>query len=142
MGRALILLAGLAGLLLLLTFPVERSYASRAQWIQRVEVDEAASMLFDDAGYTLVGSPQRLIIGDPEAFVPGEGPGGARLVSEAYLLENGIYPLQLKTVEFATGLARWATGIAGAGFLLGGAWMGRRGSKVTGPSVATSGRES
>jgi len=92
----------------------ERSFESRATLVQRVERDETAE-LFGDPG-TPIGSPQRLIIDDEGAFLPGEGEGGARLVNEKYLKEKGIYLLQMKTVNLMADMTRWG---AGAGFLLG-----------------------
>jgi hypothetical protein len=104
----------LAVLAMVGAFVTEQSFASRAVLAQRVERDETAE-LFGDAG-TPIGSPQRLIIDDEGAFLPGEGEGGARLVSEKYLTEKGIYPLQLKTVSLISGIAKWGSG---AGLLVG-----------------------
>lgn len=92
-------------LALIISFPAERSYRSRAQLIQRVQVDEASRLLFGDAG-TPIGSPQKMIIDDPKAFLPGEVTGGVKQVDENYLVQKGIYPLQLKTVEFFAQSAR------------------------------------
>ncbi|MCH8275250.1 MAG: hypothetical protein IH851_10715 [Armatimonadetes bacterium] len=114
----------LAVLTLVVTIPVYQSYASRAQLIQRVEVDEASFLLLGEPG-TFIGSPQMMIIDDSGAFIEGEGPEGARLVNDIYLRENGIYPLQLKTVGFVMGLARWVSGGAIA-LALGGLWFLRR----------------
>ncbi len=106
------------------TWPIEKWFASRAVLCQRVE-PSAESALFGEVG-TKIGSPQMVIVSDPKAFLssslegsappsaspsplegeglPGSGRdgvgGGARLLNERYLRENGIYPLQLRTVRF------------------------------------------
>ena len=76
---------------------IEDQLASRASLYQRVEVS-AESQLFGEKG-TPIGTPQEMIINDPKAILPGEE-HGAKLVDEKYLREQGIYPLQLKTVRF------------------------------------------
>lgn len=93
----------LAALLLAVGSLVGASFMARgAQLVQRVEPATAASAsLFGDADQgTPVGSPQRLIVRDERAFLPGRGPGGSRLVNEQYLRDQQIYPLQAKTVTF------------------------------------------
>lgn len=100
-GLGLAILAAVAGIA---TVPVERSYERKAVNIQRVERDASAD-LFGDVG-TLIGSPQKLIIEDPKAFLEGKSPEGARYVSESYLREHKIYPLQLKTVSITASLVR------------------------------------
>lgn len=131
MKRALSLLglvgAALGLLAILISFPVEASYRGKAVLAQRVEKDPGAD-LFDGAdAYRPIGSPQPMIIEDPRAFLPETNQDGIKRVDEAYLKAKGIYPLQLKTVEFFTGSARLGGGIA---LLLG--WglffLSRRGS--------------
>jgi hypothetical protein len=51
---------------------------------------------------TPVGEPQLMIITDEKAFLGGKSESGARLVNDTYLKENGIYPLQAKTVSFVS----------------------------------------
>lgn len=83
-----------------------------AQLVQRVEpADTASTALFgDDAGQgTLIGSPQLLIVRDEAAFLPGGTVNGARLVNEKYLREQGIYPLQAKSVWFVRNLVLLAS---------------------------------
>lgn len=102
--------AALGILTLLATIPVLGNYRSKAVNAQRVEFDEAAASLFGDKdAYTEIGSPQKLIIEDQQAFLPGER-NGAKLVSENYLRDKKIYPLQLKTVEYVGGLVRLGSG--------------------------------
>jgi hypothetical protein len=91
----------------LFTFVVYHRYASRAQLIQRIEYNETNAALLGEPGPP-IGSPQLMIIDDPKAFLEGTGTGGARLVNDVYLRQQGIYPLQLQTVGFVTGMARLA----------------------------------
>ena len=107
------------------TFIVESSFAGKAQLVQRVQVIPEEENIFGDPP-TPIGSPQLMIIEDQGAFVEGEGPNGARLVSESYLTEKGIYPLQLQTVNFLAGNARLGFGIAFVLCLLGAVLLGRR----------------
>lgn len=117
------ILAGIGLAVIPLALGVQVGLSGRAQLIQRVEVSEAAS-LFGDAG-TMIGSPQKMIIEDKAAFLPGEGPEGARLVSENYLKEKGIYPLQLQTVEYLSQGVMLAGGASAFVFGLAG-WLARR----------------
>lgn len=107
------IVAVLGLIVLVASIPVIGGYQSKAVKAQRVEFDEAAASLFgDNDAYTEIGSPQTLIIEDQGAFLPGTSKGGARLVSENYLREKKIYPLQLKTVEYVGGLVRLGAGAA------------------------------
>jgi hypothetical protein len=60
---------------------------------------------------TPIGSPQRLVIFDERAFLGNPQPDGSRLVSERYLVENNIYPLQWKTVEFVRNAVALSSGL-------------------------------
>ncbi len=79
------------------------SYAKRAKVYQRIERTEEAA-LFGDVG-TKIGSPQALIIDDEKAILPEKLEDGTPLISENYLKENNIYPLQLKTINETTTMA-------------------------------------
>ena len=129
-------LAALALVALLLSLSVGTLLLRDAALVQRVEPSAGASALFGDASGpgTPIGSPQRLIVRDEAAFLPGEGPGGARYVSETYLREQGASPLQAKTVELVRLLA--ALGSGAALLLFGGLWWwaGRRGRGSRVPS--------
>ena len=102
-------LALLSLVLAVLAFLAGWSFGQGAQLIQRVQptTQAEASLFGDDSGVpgTPIGQPQRLIIRDPAAFLEGEGEGGVRYVSETYLSEKGIYPLQLKTVDVVRNVA-------------------------------------
>ncbi|GMV37682.1 MAG: hypothetical protein AMXMBFR61_21900 [Fimbriimonadales bacterium] len=106
-------LAILCAVILALVLVVVPQIASRAVLAQRVRVPsgEIAAIFGDEP--TPVGSPQKLIITDEKAFLPGRIEGGVRLVDEGYLERTGTYPLQLKTVQFLGSLVGWgsATGL-------------------------------
>lgn len=123
----LFFVVAIAGLLLAIaTFPMASSYEGKAKLVQRMRIDDA-SALFGEAG-TPVGSPQKLIIDDPKAFSGSKTPEGAEIVDEGYLEKNKIYPLQLQTVTYVTGLARIAgvVMLVVSGFL---GWFLRKRSK-------------
>ena len=103
-------LAILALISIVVTFPIEGTYASKAKLIQRVEKNECAS-LFGDEG-TKIGSPQQMIIEDPKAFMGEPNAEGIYQVDDKYLKDNNIPPLQLKTVSFVLSMARMGLGAA------------------------------
>lgn len=122
-------LFGLAGLALVLgvsTLAIESNYASKAQLVQIVQVDQTASELFGDAEPTPIGSAQQMIITDESVFLEGSSSGGARLVDDAKMKAAGVYPLQLKTVEFTLGLLRVGLMIGAALLAVIGAVVARR----------------
>jgi len=84
---------------------IQSDYESRAVLTQRVQVDKAGAALFGD-GNTPIGSPQQMIIDDPKAVIKGTGAASdPRQVDDGYLQAHNIYPLQLKTVRYMSGLA-------------------------------------
>lgn len=93
------------------TWPVESSYASRAQLMQRMQ-KSAGDDLFGDQG-TPIGSPQMSIVDDPKAILPEKGEKGVTLLDENYLQKNSLHPLQLQTVKYVASMVRLAGGIAG-----------------------------
>jgi len=113
----------------------QNALASKAVLAQRVEAnDPELAALTGEVG-TPIGEPQRLIIEDQKAFLEGTGKDGARLVSDAYLTEHKIYPLQEKTVNYVGGMVRLGLGIAFVLSFLGWILLGRKG-RVSGSSVA------
>lgn len=50
-----------------------------------------------------------MIIADSKAFLGKRAEEGAELVSEQYLKDHKVYPLQLKTVRYVAGLIRIAS---------------------------------
>jgi len=113
LGAALIAVCVLA----LVSVPAVRdAYKTRAVLTQRVQVDAAGAALFGD-GITPIGSPQLMIIDDPNAAVDlPNSKDGIRRVNDAYLQQHHIYPLQLKTVDYAL---HWALIFLVAGILVG-----------------------
>ncbi len=92
----------------------------RAVLAQRIEPHSPdLAAVLGEVG-TPVGSPQRLLIFDDRAYLKGATPDGARLVSERYLMENNIYPLQWKTVVFMRNAVAFGSGLAA--LLMGLAW--------------------
>ncbi len=85
------------------SFVVSSVITQNAVLAQRIEIQEAGvAALFgaeNEVGKP-IGSPQRLIISDPKAFLEKTGENGLRYVSDKYLKDNNIYPLQALTVEF------------------------------------------
>jgi len=95
-------LALLAVAVFVLSYPVTWFITRNGQLIQRViPADASVSALFGDSGPgTPFGERGVYLIGDPAAFLEGTGAKGERFVSQTYLDEKGIYPLQTKTVWF------------------------------------------
>jgi hypothetical protein len=85
----------------------QASFTKRAKVYQRIERTKEAE-LFGEVG-TKIGSPQALIIDDQKAILPEKLEDGTPLISENYLKENNIYPLQLKTIKETTNLATMAS---------------------------------
>lgn len=102
------LLAWMTAVLGVIAFLAGSLYGSQAQLVQLVRPDTAATAdLFgavegSPGGLpgTPIGSPQHLIIRSADAFLPGQGEGGVRYVSQTKLRDLGEYPLQQKTVFF------------------------------------------
>ncbi len=110
--RIVVGLAVLAALALGLGFAGPAYYGSKAELVQRVKPhDEAMADLTGEVG-TLVGPPEKMIIADPKAFLEGKGDDGARLANDDYMQSNGVYPLQLKSVEAVASYIRLVSGIA------------------------------
>ena len=97
-------LAWLSVTLAALAFIFGAWYGKDAQLVQLVQpTTQAENSLFGDASSapgTPIGQPQMMIIRDQGAFLEGTGENGLRYVDDGYLKEQGLYPLQLKTVNF------------------------------------------
>ena len=116
--------AVLAALLLIVTLAVSVWLQSRAELVQRVTPhDEATATLLGEVG-TPVGREDDYIILDRGAFLGETTAQDAQYVSEPYLEENNVYPLQLKTITFLRNLIVAVS--AGALVLFGGVWFGLR----------------
>ena len=111
----------LAALLLVVTLGASVWLSSRAERAQRIiPHDEATAALLGEIG-TPVGRVDEYIIFNRNAFLDGTADGGARLVSEPFLEENSVYPLQLKTVTF---LRNVISMVSSAIFVVcGGVWL-------------------
>ena len=108
---------GLAALLLVATLLASAWFSNRAERAQRViPHDEATAALLGE-----VGTPDDYIIFDENAFLDETTADGARFVSEPFLEENDVYPLQLKTVAFLRNLV--ATLSLAALVVCGGVWL-------------------
>lgn len=120
-------LVGLGG-----AFLIEKRYAGQAKLMQRVQPHEPAmAELLGEVG-ELVGSPQVMIVTDPEALIPApQGYTGPQMVNEKVLKAKGVYPLQLKTVEFVAGMVRLGclAGLLVLGLLA--AWLRRKATAGT-----------
>jgi hypothetical protein len=121
-------LALLALLVLLASWLVYGWANANATLAQRIEPHDATmAQLLGEPG-VIIGSPQRLIITDPQAFLP-EDPTATmeyRLVNETYLKQNNIYPLQLQTVEFFRNIISVAAVLGGLLMLGLAAWFSGR----------------
>lgn len=120
------MLATVSVLLLVATAIYQSNLESNAILVQRVKPhDQATADLLGEVG-TPIGSPQRMIVSDQRAFLPGKGEQGERFVNDDYLKEHDVYPLQAKTVGYVGGLVKLGlAGIALVGFLAAW-WFGRR----------------
>ncbi len=88
------------------SFVVAAALSNGSSLVQLIQPEDAAvASLFAEetsgapAG-TKIGSPQIMVIRDQEAFLEGTGTQGERFVSQKYLDEKQIYPLQVKTILF------------------------------------------
>jgi hypothetical protein len=119
---------GIAGVLAILalvvcagSFIVAGVLSNGSSLVQLIQPEDAAvAGLFaeetsgEPAG-TKLGSPQVMVIRDSEAFLEGTGTQGERFVSQKYLDEKQIYPLQVKTILFLRNVTAM---LAGLGALL------------------------
>jgi hypothetical protein len=114
-------LAIIGVIVLIGSFVVSSIITQNAVLAQRVEIQETGvAALFgteNEVGKP-IGSPQRLIINDQKAFLEKTGENGLRYVSDKYLKDNNIYPLQALTVEFFRNITAIIAGL-GAMVMLG-----------------------
>ena len=99
---------------LAVTIVIGDYYVTQARFVQRVEIGHPAARP--------VGPPQKLIIPDPQAFLPGTDPHGARFVNESYLRRHGITPRSLREIGDAVSSALigavFVAGISLAGWFI------------------------
>lgn len=108
------------------TMVLSRGLVAKGELSQLVKpADPAVAALTGEVG-AMIGEPQVMIITDEKAILPGKSAGGARMVNQDYLKEQGIYPLQVKTVQFATRVAQYGFGGGALVALIGALWTGKR----------------
>jgi hypothetical protein len=93
-------LAILAGVLLVGSLVASSLLLRGSVYAQLAERLEAAELFGESQNNVYIGSPQKFLAFPPEAYLQGIGEQGAQLINNAYLKQNGIYPFQVKTVEF------------------------------------------
>ena len=130
------MMAALAVLGLFAAAIYQSNQESQATLIQRVKpYDKDTAELLGEVG-TPIGSPQKMIVSDQKAFLPGKGEQGQRFVSDDYLKAHDIYPMQAKTVGYVGGLVKLGlAGVALVGLLA--AWMLSRRERSCGVGCGT-----
>ncbi len=95
-------MAVLALAVFVLSYPVVWWMTKDGQLVQLVIPEDAdvVALRGETGPGTLVGKVGTYLIADPAAFLEGSGKTGERFVSQTYLEQKGIYPLQTKTVWF------------------------------------------
>ncbi len=86
----------------------------QAETVQRVvPFGEATAALLGEVG-TPVGGANMYLVFDKKAFIESTDARGepVRFLNETYLLENDIYPWQMKTVRFARNVVAVVSGLA------------------------------
>ena len=79
---------------------------SKARTVQLVKpVDPDVAALTGDKAIP-IGNPETTIVTDPAAFVEGSPDPNVQWVDQDYLKAKGIYPLQVKTVEFISSMTK------------------------------------
>lgn len=128
---------GIAGVLAVLalvvcagSFVVAGVLSNGSSLVQLIQPEDAAvAGLFaqetssEPAG-TKIGSPQVMVIRDQKAFLEGIGTQGERFVSQKYLEEKQIYPLQVKTILFFRNITALIAALGAV--LMGGLWFWNR----------------
>jgi hypothetical protein len=128
---------GIAGVLAVLalvvcagSFIVAGVLSNGSSLVQLIQPEDAAvAGLFaeetsgEPAGLK-IGSPQVMVIRDQQAFLEGTGTQGERFVSQKYLDEKKIYPLQVKTILFFRNVTALIAALGA--FLMGGLWFWSR----------------
>jgi hypothetical protein len=112
------------------SFIVASVFSNGSSLVQLIQPeDSAVAGLFaeetsgEPAG-TRIGSPQVMVIRDEKAFLEGDGAQGERFVSQKYLDENQIYPLQVKTILFFRNVTALVAALGA--FMMVGLWFWSR----------------
>ena len=93
-------LAILAGVLLVGSLVASSLLLRGSIYAQLAEKLEAAELFGENQSNVYIGSPQKFLALPSQAYMQGIGEKGAQLIDNVYLKQNGIYPFQVKTVEF------------------------------------------
>jgi hypothetical protein len=93
-------LAILAGFLLIGSLVASSILLRGSVYAQLAEKLEAAELFGETQNNVYIGSPQKFLAFPAQAYMQGIGEKGAQLVDNIYLRQNGIYPFQVKTIEF------------------------------------------
>ncbi len=93
-------LAILAGVLLLGSLLASSLLLRGSIYAQLAEKLEAAELFGDSQSNIYIGSPQKFLALPAQAYMQGTGEKGAQLIDNTYLKQKGIYPYQVKTIEF------------------------------------------
>jgi hypothetical protein len=93
-------LAILAGFLLVGSLVASSFLLRDSVYAQLAEKLEAAELFGENQSNVYIGSPQKFLALPAQAYMQGLGEKGAQLINNTYLKQNGIYPFQVKTVEF------------------------------------------
>ena len=104
----------LAALVLLFALLAAFWLGRQAETVGRVvPFDEATAALLGEVG-TRVGSENAYLVFDKKAFIDATDARGeqVRFLNETYLLENDVYPWQMKTVRFARNVVVVISGLA------------------------------
>ena len=89
----------------LFTFFLEASFEARAQTVQFIRANPQG-LKKGAEGYTELGPPQRVVLDQPGALLPGYGPNGSRLADVDHLRAKAISPLHLESVRLMAWYAR------------------------------------
>ncbi len=107
-------LAILAGIFLIGSLVASSLLTRNSVYAQLAEKLEAAELFGDSQSNVYIGGPQQFIALPSQAFMQGLGEKGAQLIDNTYLRENGIYPFQVKTVEFIRNVVAICSLLGGA----------------------------
>jgi hypothetical protein len=123
-------LAVLALVVCIASFVVAGVLSNGSSLVQLIQPEDAAvaGLFAEEASGeptgTKLGSPQVMVIRDQQAFLEGTGAQGERFVSQKYLDEKQIYPLQVKTILFFRNITALISALGAV--LMGGLWFWSR----------------
>lgn len=107
-------LAILAGFLLVGNLVASSLLLRNSVYAQLAEKLEAAELFGENQSNVYIGSPQKFLALPTQAYMQGVGEKGAQLIDNVYLKQNGIYPFQVKTIEFIRNVVAICSILGGA----------------------------